>query len=1069
MRIVIDLQGAQSVGSRTRGIGRYSSSLARAMAVRASDHEIVLALNGWFADAVDEIKTTFDGVVDPKNFRVWYPAPGIISTGGQRAQCKLYEAFLWSLRPDAVHVSSLFEGLGDPSVTAIGEFAAMPTAVTLYDLIPLINPHPYLDNASVRSWYMGKVAALQRANMWLAISESSRQEGITHLGLNADRCINISTAAYGHFRMLSLSEERKQELRDHYGLRKPFIMYTGGIDHRKNLEGLIEAFALLPHDLRQRHQLAIVCSARDDDRARLLRLAQDLGLSDGDVTMTGFVPEPDLVDLYNCCELFVFPSWHEGFGLPALEAMQCGAAVIGANTSSLPEVIGRADALFDPRSASSIAEKIALALTNQAFHDDLARHGLMQARKFSWEESARRALAGLEALHASAAAPRTAYQPPRHRLPRPRLAYISPLPPERSGIADYSALLLPELSRYYEIDLIAKLPEIDEPSLTGKFALRSVDWFRQNSGAFDRVLYHFGNSHFHEHMFELVAEIPGTVVLHDFFLGNIQAYREFVSGHANRWARALYDSHGYPAVAEHFRAQDPDAASFKYPCNFDVLRHAQGVIVHSPHSVQLAKKWIGNAFAADWALIPLLRALPTAGDDRRAEARAALGLKEGDILVCSFGMLNPTKLNHRLLHAWLASSLAGDPRCKLVFVGDNEKGAYGARLELDVAATQGQAGITGWVDKELFHRYLSACDIAVQLRTLSRGETSAAVLDAMGHAAATITNANGSMAFLPRDAVWMLPDDFTDAQLVEALEQLRNSSSMRLGYATTARELIRDAHSPQRCAREYADAIERFAIKTAHGRGGLIRAIGTRDRLDAAALGEMAQSIAATLPLPEPRQLLVDVSAAMRKERRNDSQQIAGRSLLRALFETPHEGYRVEPIHTALGMAGYKYARQFALEVLDCPSTSLSDAWIDARPGDVFLGLEFSLPVARQHREFLRRLRHLGVRVEFMIHELPKGLALGDGLSDDQSQWLGTLGESDGAICTTQAVADELNGWFDKHEGARNMRRFRIRACDPGAEHPIEAAIRTLCTANRPPAERRSESAGPGENDGSGA
>ncbi|MEJ1171806.1 glycosyltransferase [Variovorax sp. CCNWLW235] len=1068
MRIVIDLQGAQSVGSRTRGIGRYSSSLARAMAARAGEHEIVLALNGYFADAVDDIRTTFDGVVDPGNLRVWYPAPGLTNTSGQGAQGKLYEAFLWSLQPDAVHVSSLFEGLGDPSVTSIGEFAAMPTAVTLYDLIPLINPHPYLDNARVRSWYMGKVAALQRANMWLAISESSRQEGITHLGLDVDRCINISTAAYGHFRKLTVSAERLQELRERYGLRKAFIMYTGGIDHRKNLEGLIEAFALLPGDLRHGHQLAIVCSARDSDRNRLLQLARDLRLSDGDVAMTGFVPEADLVDLYNCCRLFVFPSWHEGFGLPALEAMQCGAAVIGANTSSLPEVIGREDALFDPRSASSIAEKIARALTDQAFHDDLARHGLVQARKFSWEESARRALAGLEALHAPAAPRIAQQQPPPRRLPRPRLAYVSPLPPERSGIADYSALLLPELSRYYEIDLIAKLPDIDEPSIAGKFALRSVDWFRQNSGAFDRVLYHFGNSHFHEHMFELIAEIPGTVVLHDFFLGNIQAYREFVSGHANRWTRALYDSHGYPAVAEHFSAQDPEAASFKYPCNLDVLRHAQGVIVHSPHSMQLAQEWIGNAAAADWALIPLLRTLPTADSGRRAEARAALGLEESDILVCSFGMLNPTKLNHRLLQSWQASSLAGDLRCKLVFVGDNEKGAYGARLELDVAATQGQAGITGWVDKELFHCYLSACDIAVQLRTLSRGETSAAVLDAMGHAAATITNANGSMAFLPREAVWMLPDDFTDAQLIEALEQLRNSPSIRRGYAATARELVRDTHSPQRCAREYADAIERFAVKATHGRGGLIRAIGTRDRLDAAALGEMAQSIAATLPLPAARQLLVDVSAAM-KESRNDNQQIADRSLLRALFATPRKGCRVEPIHTAPGMPGYKYARQFALEVLDCPPASLADAWIDARPGDVFLGLEFPLPVAREQREFLRRLRHLGVRVEFMIHELPKGPGLGDGLSGDQLQWLKTLGESDGAICTTQAVADELAGWFDRHEGARKMGRFRIRACQPGAGHPIETAVRALCTANRTSPEHRSESSGPGGSGGSGA
>lgn len=1040
MRIVIDLQGAQSIGSRTRGIGRYSSSLARAMAVQARDHEVVLALNGYFADTVDEIKTTFDGLVDAKNIRVWFPAPGVISANGQRAQEKLYEAFLSTLQPDVVHLTSLFEGLGDASITSVGSFVTMPTAVTLYDLIPLINPHPYLDNASVRSWYMNKVEALQRAHMWLAISESSRQEGITQLGLEADRCINVSTAAYEHFKKTTVSEERQQELRERYGLHKPFVMYTGGIDHRKNLEGLIKAFALLSGALRLHHQLAIVCSAREEDRDRLLQLAQNLGLADDDVMVTGFVPEPDLVDLYNLCKLFVFPSWHEGFGLPALEAMQCGAVVIGANTSSLPEVIGRGDALFDPRDTASIAAKISQALTDQAFREDLARHGQVQAQKFSWEESARRALAGLEVLHASAA-PRATPHARRRRQPRPRLAYVSPLPPERSGISDYSAALLPELSRYYEIDLIAKLPAADYASLTDTFAVRSVEWFRQNSNAFDCVLYHFGNSHFHEHMFELIADIPGVVVLHDFFLGNIQAYREFVGGQSNRWAQALYVSHGYPAVTEYFKAKNAEDVVFKYPCNFDVLRHAQGVIVHSPHSMLLAEEWIGNAAAGDWALIPLLRALPATDADRRTKARAELGLSESDILVCSFGMLNATKLNHRLLQAWLASSLASDPRCRLVFVGDNEKGDYGARLEQDMTTARGQVGITGWADKEVFQRYLNASDIAVQLRTLSRGETSAAVLDTMSHGAATITNANGSMAFLPRDAIWMLPDDFTDAQLIEALERLRNSSFQRLELGTKAQDLIRTTHAPARCARQYADAMEAFTAKAALGREGLIRAIGKINPLDSAEFAEMAQGIAATLPLAAPqRQLFVDVSELVQGNSTSDAQHLAA-LLLQALFDAPPEGYRIEPVYAVSGRAGYKYARKFTLQFLGCPSKNLSDAWIDARPGDVFVGLDFSPPIVPLQGASLRRLRHLGVRVEFVIYGLAPSSRPMEDLSDDHARWLLAVAQNDGALCISQAVADDVIEWLARHASAQDIARFKVRSFDPDSEHQFKAAL----------------------------
>lgn len=1035
MRIVIDLQGAQSSGSRTRGIGRYSSSLAQAIARHARNHEIVLALNGCFPDAVDEVRTTFEGLIDPANLRVWYPAPHSTSAAGRRAQEKLYEAFLASLQPDVVHVSSLFEGLGDASVTSVGSFAELPTAVTLYDLIPLINPHPYLDNAMVREWYMRKVAALERADMWFAISESSRQEGIIQLGLDADRCINVSTAAYDHFKQLSISAELELDLRRRYGLHKPFVMYTGGIDHRKNIEGLIKAFALLSDELRQQHQLAIVCSARQEDRSRLLKLAQDLGLNDGDVVVTGFVPESDLVAFYNLCALFAFPSWHEGFGLPALEAMQCGAVVIGANTSSLPEVIGRDDALFNPRDESLIAAKMAQALTDKAFRTELAEHGLRQAKKFSWDESARRALDGFEALHDVTARRRTVEK--KSRKTRPRLAYVSPLPPERSGIAKYSAELLPALSSYYEIDLITDLAEVDDHTLSSSFAIRDIEWFRQNAGAFDRVLYHFGNSAFHEHMFELVREIPGAVVLHDFFLGSIQAHRELHSRQAHKWTEALYESHGYTAVRERFQAVEIADIVFKYPCNFDVLRHAQGVIVHSPHSMQLADEWGTRSASTPWALIPLLRTLPEDLAERRIQARAALGLAEEDILVCAFGMLGPTKLNHRLIQSWLASSFATDPRCRLVFVGDNDRGSYGAQIEHDIATAQARISITGWADKEIFERYLSAADIAVQLRTMSRGETSAAVLDAMSHEVATIANANGSMAFLPTDALWLLPNEFTDEQLVEALEVLKSTPAKRSELGRRGRESIRAQHMPTRCAHQYADAIETFASATAHGRGGLIRTIGKSAPPTEAECLEVAQSIALTLPLPAPqRQLLVDVSELVRRDSQSGIQRLV-KSMLKALFDAPPEGYRIEPVYAVLGEPGYRYARTFALGFLGCPTDGLQDAVIDVRRDDVFVGLDLQPEIVPQQSAFFQRLRHIGVQVDFVVYDLLPVLLrsrFAEAMSNGHERWLKAVAENHGALCISRAVADELACWLTANSAVSDLANFNIRSFHLGAD-----------------------------------
>src|SRR5262249_49574521 len=147
-------------------------------------------------------------------------------------------------------------------------------------------------------------------------------------------------------------------LRDRYKVHKPIILYVGGMDQRKNMHGLIRAFALLPAALKNKYQLVIACHVTADEKARFGK----------EVIFTGYVPEDDLILFYHLCDLLVFPSFHEGFGLPVLEAMQCGAAVIGSNTSSIPEVIGRKDALFDPHNDQEIAQKIQQALTDTAFH-----------------------------------------------------------------------------------------------------------------------------------------------------------------------------------------------------------------------------------------------------------------------------------------------------------------------------------------------------------------------------------------------------------------------------------------------------------------------------------------------------------------------------------------------------------------------------------------------------------------------------------------------------------------------------------------------------------------------------
>ena len=175
-------------------------------------------------------------------------------------------------------------------------------------------------------------------------------------------------------------------------------------------------------------------------------------------------------------------------------------------------------------------------------------------------------------------------QPGERRL---RLAYVSPLPPARSGIADYSLELLPALAQFYTVDVILDQPKLSDNCIENHFKVRDSQWLLQNSANYDRVLYHFGNSSYHCHMFSLLAHVPGLVVLHDFCLVDILNYLEAYGVDAFAWQRVLYKSHGYGALAKSSVLDRTAKIAECYPANLEVLQLAQGIIVHSQYAKQL--------------------------------------------------------------------------------------------------------------------------------------------------------------------------------------------------------------------------------------------------------------------------------------------------------------------------------------------------------------------------------------------------------------------------------------------------------------------------------------------------
>lgn len=402
MRIVIDMQGAQT-GSRFRGIGRYTMALAAAMVKLRGEHEIILALNGLFPETIDSIRDAFDGLLPQEKIKVWNSV-GPVHAFDPSNECRkdiaelIREEFLASLEPDIVHVTSLMEGFGDDAVHSIGRAPfKVPTAVTFYDLIPLINSDVYFaPNPGFEILYREKISHLNRAQLMLAISESSREEALQYLDLSREQIVNISAAVDDIFKPVTYAEEATRKLNEKYGVRRKYLMYSGATDDRKNHLGLISAYALLPASIREEYQLILVGGLPDDHRYRFEQHVLKSKLSLEDVIITGRVSDEELVQFYNQCALYVFPSLHEGFGLPVLEAMSCGAAAIGSSTTSVPEVIGNTEALFDPYSERAIAEKILQVLGDPLFLQSLKEHGVVQARSFTWENSAQLTIRAFE-------------------------------------------------------------------------------------------------------------------------------------------------------------------------------------------------------------------------------------------------------------------------------------------------------------------------------------------------------------------------------------------------------------------------------------------------------------------------------------------------------------------------------------------------------------------------------------------------------------------------------------------------------------------------------------------------
>jgi glycosyltransferase involved in cell wall biosynthesis len=268
------------------------------------------------------------------------------------------------------------------------------SVMVVHDLTRYLFPHFFPFNAMQKILDLWAYPAmLRRYDHILAVSQTTQQD-LNRLFKIPEQKITVTYhGAEEAFRPLN-SQTVENRLRQSYNIKKPYILFLGTLEPRKNIPALLKAFrgllAQIPHDL-------VLVGQKGWKWEPVMAEMEKPDLK-GRVHWVGYVEDADRVLFYNGAEFFVYPSWYEGFGMPLLEAMQCGCPVIASGVSAMPEVVGEAGILIDPHRTEDLRQAMLRLIREPGLKEKLTRIGLEQAKKFSWENSARKTLEVFEEL-----------------------------------------------------------------------------------------------------------------------------------------------------------------------------------------------------------------------------------------------------------------------------------------------------------------------------------------------------------------------------------------------------------------------------------------------------------------------------------------------------------------------------------------------------------------------------------------------------------------------------------------------------------------------------------------------
>ncbi|PNI00924.1 glycosyltransferase family 4 protein [Vibrio diazotrophicus] len=1024
MRIVIDMQGAQSE-SRFRGIGCYTMAFAQAVVRNCGEHEVILAVSGLFPETIEPIRAAFDKLLPQNNIRVWYtPGPVLERHTGNDDTRKIAELiredFIEKLQPDVVHVTSLFEGYIDDAVTSTRNLGQKTIiSVTTYDLIPLLNPQQYLDPHPIyKTYYHRKIEELKKADVLLAISEYAKTEIIDSGLVSESKVFNVSTAIDDSFEKCTYSKDEKRSLNSKFNIKGEFILYTGGADERKNLPRLIEAYALLSEQLRKEHQLVFAGRMPSGDIDRFKAIAKSHGLKSEDILFTGYIEQEELIALYNLCKLYVFPSWHEGFGLPALEAMLCGAPVIGANTTSLPEVIGFEDALFDPMNVSQINQKMKLALTDSDYRKSLCENASNQVGKFSWDITAKKAIEAWESLYKSnKLSTENAVSAECYSLIEKITPYINPKDENRireisshlahnEGVGVQRQLLL-DISELYHRDAATGVQRVVRNYLYHLLNCPPKDfevlpvYAKQDQGyyyAFDYVEKLLG------HQVSKLENTPIRIQRGDVFFG-LDMQHHVQLAHVSTYEQLRQSGvvikflvHDLLPIQLSELFKDNDAKELHEKWLRMIAQQDEAICV-SKATADAFEEWITTYsartkanFQISWvhngADINESQFIPETSEETKVLGK----LKSRPTFLC-VSTIEPRKGQEQILDAFELLWQEEQFDFNLVFVGQQGWNVDKLASRLSNHSENGHRlfWLQGINDSYLNRVYqASTCLLAA---SINEG-FGLSLIEAASHKIPVIARDIPVFREVAGDAAFYFKGE-TGEELAISIEswfqslnkgEVPNSSNMKWSTWQESSEKLKVQLVENNCPQ---------------------------------------------------KQLLVDVSELVKRDAKTGIQRVV-REILKHWLSNPPSGYQVVPVYATTDALGYRYAHNFLNQFLQLHQTrEIEDTFVDVWQGDMFVGLDLQHAVLSTQFELLKDWRNRGVKIWFVIYDLlPVLLPQYFPPESEQyhQEWLELVSEFDGVACISESVAGEYQEWLDKQGETQRLRPIKIKSFPLGVD-----------------------------------